>query len=259
MKIDATGDCHSIFRKFSKRRGYYPEQKSMTKDDYMIIAGDFGGVWDPAGESDYEKYTLNFLESRSFSILFCDGNHENHARLKEYPEKLWKGGLVHEIRPSVYHLMRGEVYTLDDGYKIFTFGGARSHDISGGVLHKDDPDYYRKRKRAKRTGKPYRTEGVDIWYDLELPDEKEMEHGLENLKKHDYKVDLVLTHDCPTSILELLSEEKIVPNALNEYLETIRDRLDYKLWVFGHHHLDIKLTNKDICLYNQIIPIHRSV
>lgn len=38
-----TGDTHSDFRRFSKANS--PEQNEMTKDDYCIIAGDFGGVW----------------------------------------------------------------------------------------------------------------------------------------------------------------------------------------------------------------------
>lgn len=256
MILTSTGDPHGNFSRFSKRRGFFSEQTNMNKKDYMLIPGDFGGVWDPEGESDYEKQNLDYLENRSFSTLFCDGNHENHARLNSYPVEEWNGGLVHRIRPSIRHLMRGEVYTLEDGYKIFSFGGARSHDISGGVLHKDDPDYYKKLAAAIKSNLPYRTEGIDIWYDLELPCEAEMENGMRNLEKHNFQVDLVLTHDCPSSILKLLYDNNIIPNSLNVYLEEIHTRLDYKLWIFGHHHVDKKVTDKDICLYSQIIRIH---
>lgn len=50
----------------------------------------------------------------------------------------WHGGRVHKIRPSVIHLMRGQVFEID-GKRIFAFGGASSHDIDGGIL---EPDYH---------------------------------------------------------------------------------------------------------------------
>ena len=46
--IYITGDCHSNFERFIPRN--FPEQKEMTKDDYVIICGDFGGVRNKDGE-----------------------------------------------------------------------------------------------------------------------------------------------------------------------------------------------------------------
>ena len=43
---------------------------------------------------------------------------------------------MHELRPHVLHLMRGQIFEID-GKKIFTFGGASSHDITGGILETD--------------------------------------------------------------------------------------------------------------------------
>ena len=42
--IYATGDTHGNFERFQPE--YFPEQAEMTKEDYMIIGGDFGGLWD---------------------------------------------------------------------------------------------------------------------------------------------------------------------------------------------------------------------
>ena len=47
---------------------------------------------------------------------------------------------IHKIRASVIHLMRGQIYHLC-GKAIFTFGGAKSNDISGGILDPEDSDY----------------------------------------------------------------------------------------------------------------------
>ena len=40
--IYATGDTHGNFQRFKPE--YFPEQARMTRKDYMIICGDFGGV-----------------------------------------------------------------------------------------------------------------------------------------------------------------------------------------------------------------------
>lgn len=55
--IYVTGDTHGDFTKLN--RDSFPEQKGMTKDDTVIICGDFGGVWDYRGESPREKWWLD--------------------------------------------------------------------------------------------------------------------------------------------------------------------------------------------------------
>lgn len=42
--IFVTGDTHADFHKFSKEA--FPEQSGMTKEDFVIICGDFG-IWHP--------------------------------------------------------------------------------------------------------------------------------------------------------------------------------------------------------------------
>ena len=55
--IYITGDCHADFRRFNT--DIFPEQNEMTKEDYVIICGDFGGVWDKDKESAREKWWLD--------------------------------------------------------------------------------------------------------------------------------------------------------------------------------------------------------
>jgi metallophosphoesterase superfamily enzyme len=64
----------------------------MTKSDYVIIAGDFGVIWDNSKEQDY---FLKWLDNKKFTTLFIDGNHENFDLLNEYPITEWNGGKVH--------------------------------------------------------------------------------------------------------------------------------------------------------------------
>ncbi|MBR2045937.1 MAG: metallophosphoesterase [Agathobacter sp.] len=99
--IYITGDCHADFRKLNTEN--FLEQKEMTKEDYVIICGDFGAVWMRDLEGEQEKWWMDWLENKPFTTLFVDGNHENFDRLYNYPVEEWMGGKVHKIRPSVIH------------------------------------------------------------------------------------------------------------------------------------------------------------
>lgn len=44
MAIYITGDTHGDFQRFGSK--YFPQQKEMSRGDYVVIAGDFGGLWD---------------------------------------------------------------------------------------------------------------------------------------------------------------------------------------------------------------------
>ena len=173
--IYITGDTHSDFSRFTEEN--FPIQSEMTKDDYIIICGDFGGVWTFEEESKREKEALDWLNNKNFTTLFVDGNHENYTRLYNYPIEEWKGGKVHEIRDSVLHLMRGEIFDIDNK-KIFAFGGARSHDIQDGILNLDEEEkIYDYRKR----GAYFRIRDFS-WWDLELPTKEEMKKIYEDSK-----------------------------------------------------------------------------
>ena len=125
--VFVTGDLHGNFERFKPK--YFPEQARMTKQDIMICAGDFGGVW--FGDSRDDE-TLDRLERLPFTLAFVCGNHENYDALERYPVAEWHGGKVHRIRPHVLHLMRGQIFELDGyhqspypvgegGYRWFTF------------------------------------------------------------------------------------------------------------------------------------------
>lgn len=249
--IYITGDCHADFRRFST--AIFPEQREMTKEDYVIICGDFGGVWTKDEESPREKWDLNWLEDKPFTTLFVDGNHENFDRLYSYPVEKWHGGKVHKIRDSVIHLMRGQVFEIEDR-KIFTFGGASSHDVQGGILEPEDPDYKKKKKELDKGWLPYRINHFS-WWERELPTESEMAEGLINLEKNNNKVDFIVTHCCASSTQALYSEGRFTSDVLTDYLEKIRQTVNFKKWFFGHYHDNKNINADEILLYEQIIRI----
>lgn len=175
--IFVTGDTHANIDIGKLSVKNFPKQKELSKDDYLIVCGDFGLVWDGSAR---EMWWQDWLTEKNFTTLWIDGNHENFDILREFPQTEKFGGVVREIAPDIFHLERGQVLTID-GKKIFVMGGARSHD------------------------KEYRIEHIS-WWEQEMPSREEMERAIESLDKHQWKVDYVLTHCAPRSIQTMLAD-----------------------------------------------------
>ena len=71
-----TGDTHGYID-FNKLKTLPMKIKDLTYNDYVIIAGDFGGVW---SEKTLEQ-DLYHYKKLPFTVLFVDGNHENFELL----------------------------------------------------------------------------------------------------------------------------------------------------------------------------------
>ena len=256
MACYVTGDIHgNPFSRLATDIFYEQKEFSRNKDEnIIIICGDFGIVWNSKEETSEEKWKLDWLEKKNFTTVFIDGNHECHPRLNSYPVKEWNGGLVHEIRPHVLHLMRGEIFTIE-GKKFFAFGSASSHDIQDGILDVKDKDWKKKAKALEKQGKyMYRIKNLS-WWEEELPSEEEMQNGINNLEKHDWKVDFIISHTPPASVIALLGHGLYEQDILTEYLEEIRCKTEYKRWYAGHMHINKAVNDRDILLYEQIIRI----
>lgn len=245
--IYVTGDCHGDYKRFNMEN--FPEQKNMTKDDFVIICGDFG-FWTPSNK---QNYNMKWLKEKNFTTLFVDGNHECFDDLYKFEVKEFCGGKAHFINDSVIHLMRGQVFTLQDR-KFFTFGGARSHDIDGGILEKDDKDFKLKKKQLEKKNLLYRVNHVS-WWKEEMPNEEEYQEGIENLEKNDWTVDFILSHCTASSLQDIISDGNYKKDELTDYLEMIKTKTKYKKWLFGHYHDNKMVTKDDILLYEQVIRI----
>lgn len=245
--IYITGDCHGNYTKLNSYN--FPEQKEMTKDDYVIITGDFG-FWK---DDKQQRYWMEWLEEKPFTTLWVDGNHENFDLLYSCPVSEWNGGKIHYINSSVIHLMRGQIFNID-GCKIFTFGGAKSHDISDGILEIDDPLFKKKRKELDESGSLYRINKVS-WWKEEMPSVHEYSIGVKNLFKNDNTVDYIVTHCCSTVTQAIMSNGGFSSDELTDYFNAIKNTVKYKKWFFGHYHTDRQIDGSDIALYQQIVRI----
>ena len=223
--IYVTGDTHGL-QDYYKLHIFAGEHPELTKDDYVIIAGDFGAVWDSKTvAADLKPYT-----ELPFTVLFVDGNHENFDLLETFPVVEWQGGKVHKLKPDIIHLMRGQVFEIE-GKTIFTFGGATSID------------------------KFMRREGLS-WWKQELPTYEELDEGIANLKKHNNKVDYIITHSCSERALMYPQIRNSATLKLScpesQMLSYIEETAEYKHWYFGHFHIDAELSDKYTVLYHDI-------
>ena len=102
--IYATGDLHGDFTPLIKfansERG-----KKLTKNDYVIVLGDFG-LWPET------LAQIKDLSKRlNFTLLFIEGNHDHYPTLESFPRQHMFGGVVRDVF-GTYHLSRSGIYSL---------------------------------------------------------------------------------------------------------------------------------------------------
>jgi hypothetical protein len=224
--IFVTGDVHGAYdiRKLSSKR-FKEGRTTLKKQDYVIVCGDFGLIWDNSSE---DKYWLKWLADKPWTTLFLDGNHENFDLLYQYKVERWCGGNVHIINDSVIHLMRGQVFNIE-GKTFLTMGGGTSID------------------------RAYRTEGRS-WWRQEIPSKDEFDEALNNLDLNHWRVDYVLTHTSSNLMMKKMGYIK--ENCeLNNFLDKLEEELEFKHWYYGHFHRDCIVDDKHTALYNNIIKI----
>lgn len=243
--IYATGDLHGKvdIKKLGSKR--WLEGRRLTRDDYLVILGDFGLVWSWSTD---DLYWLDWLEERPWTTLWIDGNHENFDIIEGLSvEDGWHGGRIQRVpgREHIIHLMRGEVYDLPTGLgdtvRCFCMGGATSID------------------------REWRREGVS-WWPQEMPSVAEYENATANLERVEFKVDYVFTHDCSSGLLPyaLLWDYTMMrhdppADQLQGFLQWVDERLDHdrlRRWYFGHHHRnEVCRDEKHVMLYDQILEL----
>lgn len=228
--IYVTGDTHNLLN-VDKIEDFIKNNK-VSKNDYLIISGDFGCP-SFGHEIPYDK-AYYFWTEIPMQILFVDGNHENFFELNNLPIEEWNGGKIHRLAPNIIHLMRGQIYTIENK-TFFTMGGATSPDKVQRIL-----------------GFSY-FEEEDCSY-------SETKEALDNLDKVNYSVDYIITHTIGNEFLkknlsDIFSIYPEYSGNINNFLDYIEEIVDYKHWYFGHLHKDIEF-EKTTLLYNKIIAIN---
>ena len=212
--IYLTGDTHGSYRhvrRFARERGLGP-------GDVLICLGDTG--FDYYGD-DRDARVKDKAARIGITLLCIRGNHDrNPAALPGYRLEAWRGGQVFrdERWPTILFARDGSVFDLD-GRATVAIGGAYSVD------------------KAYRLAKGYE------WFADEQLSEAE-KHAVEAaLAARGWRVDTVLTHTCPASYvpreaLHAAIDQSTVDASMEDWLQTIQDRLAYRRWYCGHFHIE---------------------
>lgn len=187
------------------------------EDDLLILLGDICLKFEETEEN--RIFTDSFLASKK-RIAIVDGNHENFAFLNSFPEEEWNGGIVGRLTENIVHLKRGNVYNID-GKTYFVFGGCKSSS---------------------------RWQEMGLWYPGDEASEDELQFAYENIKKHNYKFDYILTHK-----YEQIPPRGTVSVRLMELTKYIEENVAYGKWYSGHWHKNETIDEKHALVYDTLL------
>ena len=217
-----TGDIHGDISRLT------PDKlKFMKTHDTLIVCGDFGFIWD---DSKNEDKILRNLGTRKYNICFVDGTHENFSLLNKFPASDWNDGKARNITGNLYHLMRGEIYTIE-GMKVLPLGGGDSPEAEL-RFENDDSEH------------------------LETPTKEELLKAVNRLEQVNYDVDLIITHEPPSKTREFLlmqKNEQFSVSALNAFFDELAIQCKYKKWYFGSMHTDKYISENQVAVFRNII------
>ncbi len=195
-------DTHGDYSRFSHKK-----IKRLGKNDFLIICGDFGFVWDGSPK---ELSVLKKIGSKKYTTLFITGSHDNYDLLDSCPETDFCGGRARIVSKRLYMLKSGYIFNID-GHSLFAFGGGGSDaDIIAESTEKQEHTY-----------------------------ESDFELGIRHLEEADNIIDYIITHEPPASIAQFLDNSiaaEISLNSLNIYFDKIKGNVVFKMWFFGKLH-----------------------
>lgn len=226
-RIFITGDKHRTFVPLF----WLAEKENLDANDVLMIAGDAGYVWDEDYPHDIESLQQIFPGT----ITFVDGNHENHFLLNQMPVEIWNGGKVHRVGTRVLHLMRGEIYSIENK-TFFVFGGAKSSD------------------------RDRRQEG-ESWWKEEEPTPQEVAYGRERLERHQNEIQYIITHEAPRFVREHIAKKKSAEQhyafleELDQWYAAMAKKPQFQKWYFGHMHVDQVITDQLQGVYHQFLKL----
>ena len=223
-----TGDKHGNFHTIL--------QNELVKnpDNAVVILGDDGLNF---SLNKYDDRLKKEISQNSSCVWYCvRGNHG--AR----PQDVEGYKLIHDDD------VNGEVYVQDEypnirffkdwgkyqlgEYTVAVIGGAYSVDKwwrlqRANIQTKIDKDYF----NPKKTG----------WFYNEQLSTDEMVQAMHELSGAQY--DFVFSHTCPYSLMPtdlFLSfiDQSTVDNSMEKWMEELKDKFDWNIWLFGHYHAD---------------------
>ena len=232
-----TGDTHGDI--LDPRWDWF--MKHLNENDTLIVTGDFGFDWDSNIQLEWQNFR------HSYTVLFCDGNHENYDILNSLPTVKMFGDEVGVFGNNTYRLFTGHMYLIE-GKKYFVFGGAASIDKDWRVEEEERCD-------SPRT----------LWWSEEVPTEEVFEEAKKTLEKHNWTFDYFITHTCNPQLKQPIL--KTYKMDFYDPTESMINSLEYLIrenngqWnqsFFGHFHKNVHF-KKWHCLYGDIVNVSDNI
>ncbi|GAB4100541.1 metallophosphoesterase [Sinomonas halotolerans] len=175
----------------------------------LLHVGDLAVRWPGPKKGRFDSRLEQQLADAGIRMLFIDGNHDNHLELRELPSQ--PDG-TRRLSDHISYIPRGAVLDIG-GLRVGGLGGAFSVD------------------------RQWRTEGKDLWADLEEPTEEEAARLIAA-----GPVDILLFHDAPACFRGLESKFNL-PQAVaahatrtRELLQGVLEAMRPKAVFSGHWH-----------------------
>lgn len=212
--VYVTGDTHGSYRHVRR----FVREHGLGAGDLLVCLGDTGFNY---FDDERDERVRDKADRMGVPLLCIRGNHDrNPASMSGYQAESWRGGGVyrHERWPNLLFARDGSVFDLE-GRSAVAIGGAYSVD------------------------KAYRLAKGFAWFSdeqLSIAEKRAVEKAL---ACRDWRVDVVLSHTCPASFVpqEALHEsvdQSTVDTAMEDWLQTLADRLEYTRWYCGHFHIE---------------------
>ena len=226
-----TGDCHGDLSRLWR----FIKKFDLGKGDNIIVLGDFGIFW-RKDERD-SKYWIQLYEEKcnEVDLYWLDGNHENFDIIKN-----WNCGKnIYDNSEHIHYCPRGFETFIDvdcgdhmEARKALFIGGA------------DSVDKFR------------RTKHLSWWEDETITD-----NDINGIKGAYY---YVFSHCCPRSIFDTNKvylctlaniNENNATHQSEDKLEELKNNILYENWWFGHYHVNKKLDDKHMCLFEDFVEL----
>ena len=224
--IYITGDMHGDIQTFKNIIG----KITCKLENTLIVLGDLGANY---YLNKTDKKFKNIISQYNINLFVIRGNHDANPANLNYMKEIEKYeniGYIEEEYPNIFYAKNGEVYNIENN-TFLVLGGAYSVD------------------------KWYRLEKGYKWFaDEQMTEEEKQSFWNKNITK----VDTILSHTCPYAnrpihLFLTQIDQSTVDNSMENFLDEVKLKVEYKNWFFGHYHADEKVEEDMYMLYNGII------
>lgn len=226
-KLLITGDTHgqTDIGKLTTKR--FPFQKELTKDDVLVVLGDWGAIW--YGDQ-RDNYMLKWWEQKPWTTFVVLGNHCNYDAIEKLPLDTAFGAPVRRISDSIVIAETGNIYTICDK-KCLVLNGANSHDMW------------------------CRKAGVN-WWAQEAITQDAANKALDSLAKVNNEIDYFFTHACGGVGAAMCGHKS---DSSDMWVDFVMNHLpadgEWKHFC-GHMHRDMCVSDRTKIVYQDVILLH---